>query len=384
MSIERYNLTESQEKEIWADAIFVFDTSALLNLYGYSEETRNDIFQSIFEKIRGRLLLPFNVYFEYNNNRQKSIYSPIELYEDLKKNLKAISDNFQQIEDKTKSAEKHPFVDANIIQKFRDELKNFTNTFKSDIKSKIETIKNSDEKDDTKTLLDNYFKTGNPFTYSQIIEIIKEGEFRYRHSIPPGYKDEKDKDGFQKFGDLIIWKQLLEFAKDNKGSVVLVIDDLKEDWWILNKTGKPVKPRVELIDEVFEIAHVKFWMYTSSDFINASKKYIDSKIKDDTIEEVKEITYNDVEKFVDGIYLSANREEREPGRLKRLLNVVNFLKKNYGKLDIKELHDHKGDLTVVWLKDPSEIEKNIVGSAWEEENELRDNVKHIKEGESWW
>ena len=46
--------------------------------------------------------------------------------------------------------------------------------------------------------------TGSELSFKQIYEIILEGDYRYRHQIPPGYEDTKGKEGIQKFGDLII------------------------------------------------------------------------------------------------------------------------------------------------------------------------------------
>jgi hypothetical protein len=302
----------------------------------------------------------------------------------LKKHLKSISEHLEQIENKTKLTEKHPFINKKIIEDFKNELIKFRFTIEPEIEININAIRSSEGADNIKFRLDSNFEVGDPFTYSQIIEIIKEGEFRYRHSIPPGYKDEKEKIGFQKFGDLIIWKQIIEFAKVNKNPVILVMDDLKEDWWILSKERKPIKPREELIDEILEIANVRFWMYSTADFIKVSKRYINSKIRDNTIEEINDIKYAEVVRIVDGINLSASGEADEPGRIRRLINVVKFLKKNHGKLDIEHLHDHKGDLTVLWMKKPNELEKDLVEMAWENQNEDRMNVKHKNSGESWW
>lgn len=44
---------------------------------------------------------------------------------------------------------------------------------------------------------------------------------------------------------------------------------------------------------------------------------------------------------------------------------------------IKELNDHKGDLTVYWNHKPTTEQKNIVSNAWKEAGELKENIEHI-------
>ena len=59
----------------------------------------------------------------------------------------------------------------------------------------------------------------------------EEGQERYKKEIPPGFKDAKSKDGVRKYGDLIIWKELLNFARTQSKDIVFITDDVKADWW---------------------------------------------------------------------------------------------------------------------------------------------------------
>ncbi|WP_220493433.1 PIN-like domain-containing protein [Pseudoalteromonas sp. SR44-5] len=61
---------ESQEnlREVWDSCVFVFDANILLNLYRYSDATRNE-FLSLLEKINDRVWLPHRAAEEYLNNR---------------------------------------------------------------------------------------------------------------------------------------------------------------------------------------------------------------------------------------------------------------------------------------------------------------------------
>jgi hypothetical protein len=45
-------------------------------------------------------------------------------------------------------------------------------------------------------------------------EYLKERDWRFRHNIPPGYKDARKEDGG--IGDFLIWKSLLSLGKKRK------------------------------------------------------------------------------------------------------------------------------------------------------------------------
>ena len=68
-------------------------------------------------------------------------------------------------------------------------------------------------------------------------------------NIPPGYKD-RNKDQNQA-GDLVIWHEILNLAKNKCKHLIFVSVDEKTDWW--HQSGKtPLYPRFELVDEFRE------------------------------------------------------------------------------------------------------------------------------------
>lgn len=376
MDTDRYTLTEQQEKKLWENAFFVFDTSSLLNFYDYSDTTIDDIFNSIFAKLIERLWLPYNVIIEYAKNRHKPVNRKIALYEDLNKLLKTMEDNYNQLKNRTILQDKHPFIDNQICNDFEPQFGLFKERIENEIKAKVEIVNKTRNEDLIYQRLKQYFSIGKPFNYSKITEVVKEGEFRYKHAIPPGYKDESGKVGFQKFADLIIWKQIIEYAKQENSPVVFIMDDFKEDWWVLDRKRKPVKPREELIEEVLEYANVQFWMYSTSKFIETSKSIMKSVIDEKSITDVKKVSISKIRTKVAGIALSANRQGEERWRLQRLGDVVRFYRKNNDEINIVHLHDYKGFLTVTWKEEPSKKEMHTIELAWENENEPKENVGH--------
>jgi len=83
------------------------------------------------------------------------------------------------------------------------------------------------------------------------------------------------------------------------------------------------------------------------------------------------------------IKLTAYSQESESYRIDRLNRVVGYvsaLADHYGNADlfnkVVSLHDHKGELTVVWKEQPVEGEKEFFAKAWTDMCELAENITH--------
>lgn len=74
-------------------------------------------------------------------------------------------------------------------------------------------------------------RIGNRIRFSEQLKIIREGELRYKYKIPPGYED-INKDGVEKFGDLFVWKEILDLPVEKSvKDIIFITNDIKEDWW---------------------------------------------------------------------------------------------------------------------------------------------------------
>ncbi|RED16997.1 PIN domain-containing protein [Parasphingopyxis lamellibrachiae] len=75
--------------------------------------------------------------------------------------------------------------------------------------------------------------------------LVEEMEWRFNHSIPPGYKDRnKADDGI---GDLLIWKAILQIGQQKEEHCIFVTEDAKGDWWV--QSEGIFQPRIELVEE---------------------------------------------------------------------------------------------------------------------------------------
>src|SRR5262249_1713579 len=92
-------------------------------------------------------------------------------------------------------------------------------------------------------------KVGPSYSTEQLQQIYSEGEARYARNTPPGYMDIKEKEGIERYGDLILWRQLLDYARLQRKPLIFITGDTKEDWWLSNE-GKTIGPRPELVQEI--------------------------------------------------------------------------------------------------------------------------------------
>ncbi len=142
-----------------------------------------------------------------------------------------------------------------------------------------------------------------PGTQGDVEALCKGGEERFKQKIPPGYMDaEKSKTPEEgkfshrglvyerRYGDLMLWRQLLAFAKDNKkATVMLITGDQKDDWWWREK-GRTFGPKQDLVDEIHTFAGVEtFWMYTPEMFLNSARDYTSVNVSQSSLDQLKEI-----------------------------------------------------------------------------------------------
>lgn len=286
-SISKYRLTSEKENLLWEDCIFIFDSSALLSFYSMPAQTRKKIYDSLVLPNIKRFWIPAHVRFEYLKNREKVITKPIsenyakletETISEIEKLVDKLCSKTDELGKRIKNNQYHPHFDDLEVKVFSDHLKTLKTahaTFKAGVdvrinsaKKEIESLKDAD---DLLAVFDN-FNVGREFLFNEIYQITLEGKHRYEFSIPPGYEDLKNKEkvGTQIFGDLIIWKQILEYSQESKKAIIFVCDDLKTDWCYIDNTrgDKRIQaPREELIKEIKDHSGSDFWMYNLPQFL---------------------------------------------------------------------------------------------------------------------
>lgn len=300
-----YKLNDEELNTLWKNALFIFDTNVLLNLYRYQESTRDALLE-VMETLKGKMWIPFHVGLEYHRNRLKVIAEQKTRFSEVKNiiadSISKIEDEFNKMQLKTRHSQINP---ENIIKQYRAIQKEYEEEL-SKLEDSCITVSSEDIiRDRLDELYDG--KIGKPpKTQEEVNELFEEGDARYSNCIPPGFKDDsKDKtksDEFsyagivyrRKYGDLIIWKQIISYAREKKVSkIIFVTDDKKADWWWKERCDgeKTIGVRPELREEILRDANVGgFHVYNTEGFLKYANKKLDAQITDDAIDEVRAVS----------------------------------------------------------------------------------------------
>jgi hypothetical protein len=279
---EHFPLEKHAVDEIFENGIVVVDTNVLLNIYRYSPATRSDV-TAVLNKMRDRIWFPNQVIVEFLKNRLNVIASQTNRYNEFKTKFLEMNEDFVK---ELEKINEHPFLDKKIV----DDFKAVISRLKSDLETKLAFL-HSLSRDDTffSELVEVIQgKIGAPFTETELKDIYKEGEDRFVRAIPPGFED-KQKKGNEKFGDLVIWKQICIFSKTEKKAILFVTDDKKSDWW-LEFRGERLGPRTELREELKKHSGVNFHIQTMMHFLEMVKLSKKADVSEQTIKEVENTT----------------------------------------------------------------------------------------------
>lgn len=272
-----YKLSEVQLAQLWNDAVFVFDTNVLFNFYRYSKETSKEFLRAI-QNIRERVWLPYQVGFEFHRSRLSVIDEEVNIYNKFIEKVKAIC---TEVENKNRN----PFISNEL----NIELIQLTSKIEGEFNLKIIEFEQRIKEDEILKELNDIFldKLGDEFSCEKLNSIYRDGEIRYKEGIPPGYGDKK-KQIPERYGDLVIWQEILEKAKKSSKPIIFITDDGKEDWWLIH-AGKTISPRPELLKEFTKNTGQICHFYKPFQFLKYSNTYQGSHIKDEIIEEVKQL-----------------------------------------------------------------------------------------------
>lgn len=300
-----YNPSEEEINQAWKEdtTLFVFDTNVLLYLYSYAKNTKNDFFQ-ILEKISNNIWLPYHVGLEYQRNRLKIVKNEKYNFSKIEKYLNDIDNIFTKNIKDLNLEQRHPKLNDST-DKLHSEINVAIKKYKKSLVTwdkKQPCVMSSDEiRKKINILFDN--KIGEkPNNQEWLQQIYNDGKDRYENKVPPGYEDKKEKEKYPSFvysdlkyipmyGDLIIWNQIIDKAKDeNIKSVIFISDDVKEDWLysIDVKGKKEIGARAELRDEIYQKSNINlFTILTTSDFMKDGKLNLNIDVSDESINETK-------------------------------------------------------------------------------------------------
>ncbi|MEX0829559.1 MAG: PIN domain-containing protein [Nitrospirales bacterium] len=304
-----YRPTKEEFKKLWKEATIVLDANVLLNNYRYSEDARKDLLSTLGE-ISSRIWVPHQVVLEFQRNRLNVITESIKPLEQISSSIEDIEAKFENIRKKIEESQRRGILGSIGPEKIKSEATKGLGKHKK----KLEELKERQlaffDQDaiemEIASLLQGRIGPP-PTTQEELNEIYAEGEERFSNEIPPGYLDQsKDSQKHseiyisgglrykRKYGDLLLWKQIIKYAKDNKvKSVIFITGDQKEDWWWKENCNgeKTIGPRPELVDEIKREGEVSlFYMYSPERFLDYAQKELNLILKPTSLEQIKEVS----------------------------------------------------------------------------------------------
>ncbi|WP_236238603.1 PIN-like domain-containing protein [Pseudomonas rhodesiae] len=275
---------EERREQLWRECIFVFDTNVYTGVYKRSDDAR-DAFYKIVESLGQRLWAPYQVVYEYLDNRAKITHDQSKLYAGAIEDLKSMLGGYE-------NSTKHPFLSSEVHAEFVSVSQKVLLELEDKRLFHEGRITKDDVRDRLLVLLDG--KVGSKYSVEQLKNVIKEGEIRYANQDAPGFEDVGKYKGSvifdhvcKRYGDLIIWKQILDQAKLLGKPVILVTEEQKDDWWE-KMGGKTIGPLPELIEEFNEAVGQDFYLYSYHSFLQLANGYLNQDTSSAVIDEVRD------------------------------------------------------------------------------------------------
>jgi hypothetical protein len=295
-----YRPSDAEFTKLWSEATFIFDTNVLLDLYSYPEDLRK-VYFSVLSKLENRLWIPYQVGLEFHRNRFSRIKQENKRVADL---LKTISETGEKISQEVKSIEleKRNIGISNIDERL-NAIQETHKTLADAVQlacNKLPPISLDDPiGEEICTLLEG--RVGAPPSDQAALDLmLHEAQARFDQKIPPGFMDQRKGDALShdrgvtypdKFGDLILWKQILNHASTNKiSAIVFVTRDSKKDWW-WEEDGKTLGPLPQLVQEIADVGVSPFWLYTPDKFLQHAEIHLQAtEVTPEAVQQVKELS----------------------------------------------------------------------------------------------
>ncbi len=278
--------SRTQVKRWWRTASVAVDANVLLNLYRYSAETRSELL-AVLWALGDRLWIPRRAAEEFARNRlsvlatQRSAQAKItalfeRMMNEAPESLRKISSELSR----RQGAPRHDERMVAALRQLRDELlaeeeRRF---------GAASDLRRDPLLAEVKRLLRE--RMGPGLTAEQLDVVLRSGPARYARRIPPGYLD-ADKHEEVRFGDLIIWNEILERSRQEREAVIFVTDETKE--WIHEVSGQTVGPQPLLVRELWDAAEVPLLIYDTARFVDHANRELklDEPVSEEALDEVR-------------------------------------------------------------------------------------------------
>lgn len=392
---------EKFQKKFLTDnqTLIVIDTNYLLSILRLSPDLATKYITALTNN-KKNIYVPYIVALEFNFNKSNVKY-------DNKKSVAAIDEIINNI--KTMLSESQNKLSKILLTDQLNIIKEHSDDYIKKLNKDLIRIKETDrQKKDHETynsLIESIStKIGEKPTQSLIDSIEKEGIERYEKEIAPGYEDEKNKSGSRKYddityqrkyGDLLIWKDVIDKAKKlKKKRVVFVTDDGisgKKNDLFYKINGNTIGPKIEMMDELYKESNADLYILRNEYFVSETVELDEQQKRDirnllNSNEELTELSKrNKNTKLIQEINIS----EKEIQRLKieiSQLEFQNMIVTNHGvesdeskEETIKAIKERIGKLKI---KQNEQMKYNIFLKNIYKRNDINDNDEYINKKEN--
>jgi PIN like domain len=246
------------------NTLIIMDSNVWLDLY----KLPPTIIESIVNAIsRNRFLfwLPHQVYVEFNRHVLKNRDEAQERYRKIKNlSCELLNGGRVKINQEFENLRRNNIFEATALQEeFNSKIKHLHEEMKKGLEdldmsyqTDIHCIKK--ENDIILELIESLYidSDSKGFTINELLKIYEEGEIRFKYNIPPGFTDRKKKDNLndknkdntnntdfllkRKYGDLIMWKEILKHIESKEINLIFIQNEKKPDWWESSSVGRKI------------------------------------------------------------------------------------------------------------------------------------------------
>lgn len=295
-----YRLPNEEVKTLWKECIFILDANVLLDLHRFPIDVRRQLLAAL-GRVRSRVWVPYQAALEYQDNWSTVVYEQAGRYDKVRDVVTRSKTSLTNEIMNLQLEKRHSVISPRA---FIVELERAVDKFLRHIevlKARHDHTADESLRKSVEALVgDNVGPP--PESQAALDKLYKEGLIRFENKLPPGYRD-ASKEGKaeaplmhggllyqRKFGDLLMWHQILDHAKLTKPKgVILVTNDEKPDWWLIEH-GSKVGPRRELLEEFRRVSEVQlFHMYNTQSFLENAVRHLGVRVDQVSIEKVRDI-----------------------------------------------------------------------------------------------
>jgi restriction endonuclease Mrr len=295
-------------KQFLERGLVVLDTKVLLDLYEVGSQARNEVLGTL-QSIKNRLWIPNQVALEFSHRRRQVVLDRMSSYKRVKTDvstaaasaadvIEAAVDRVRTLGERSRTSR---FWDLTAAQLDRESIEARLSGIMDSALAELQAldaeqdlnVKDMQDGDPILAEIDNLLlnRIGKPYSSNQLRIIVDEAiSFRYPNLIPPGYLDADKVVSLHAAGDYILWRQIIDKASalnSRDRRILLITNDMKEDWWTLNSKGKPTGARPELAVELYQNADASLALLTLADFLEGAKEHLSSDISEATVDQIR-------------------------------------------------------------------------------------------------